>query len=102
LGAVEAFDADDVVLADGSRVRPDVVVAATGYHCGLEPLVRHLGVLGEQGRPTATGDRTHPSAPDLYFIGYTDTLGGHIREMRLEAGRIAEAIARRVRSLASS
>ena len=40
-------------------------------------------------------------AYEVEIIGYTDTLGGHIREMRLEAGRIARAIERRVR-LASS
>jgi putative flavoprotein involved in K+ transport len=33
---VTAFDGAAVVLADGSRMFPDVVVAATGYHPGLK------------------------------------------------------------------
>lgn len=36
---VTAFDGRAVVLADGSRVSPDAVVAATGYHPGLKPLL---------------------------------------------------------------
>ena len=66
--AVRDLDAQGAVLADGSRVRPDVVVAATGYGTGLEPLVGHLGVLGERGLPReATGG---PAAPGLWFVGY--------------------------------
>ena len=37
--AVTALDGRAVVLADGSRVFPDAIVAATGYHPGLRPLV---------------------------------------------------------------
>jgi putative flavoprotein involved in K+ transport len=49
---VTAFDGAAVVLADGSRMFPDVVVAATGYHPGLEPLVGHLTTIGEHGIPS--------------------------------------------------
>jgi putative flavoprotein involved in K+ transport len=31
VAAVEAFDGTDVVLADNSRIRPDVIICATGY-----------------------------------------------------------------------
>ena len=51
VAAVQAVDGADVVLADGSRVRPSVVVVATGYRAGLEPLVGHLGVLDGRGLP---------------------------------------------------
>ncbi|HWC31710.1 MAG TPA: NAD(P)/FAD-dependent oxidoreductase, partial [Actinomycetota bacterium] len=51
VAAVERLDGDDVVLADGSRVRVDAIVAATGFRRGLEPLVGHLGVLDDRGRP---------------------------------------------------
>ena len=47
-----------VVLADGSRVTPDVVVAATGYRRGLEPLVGDLDVLDDRGLPRVHGPRT--------------------------------------------
>jgi putative flavoprotein involved in K+ transport len=63
VAAVEGFDGADVLLADGARVQPDAVIAATGYRRGLEPLVGHLGVLDERGTPLVSGGRQHPSAP---------------------------------------
>ena len=52
---VESLDATGVELADGARVEPDVVICATGYRRGLEPLVGDLGVLDERGVPRALG-----------------------------------------------
>ena len=51
VAAVTAFDGERVILADGAELRPDVVIAATGYRRGLEPLVGHLGLLDGAGRP---------------------------------------------------
>jgi cation diffusion facilitator CzcD-associated flavoprotein CzcO len=65
---VEAFDGDTVSLTDGRRIRPDVVICATGYLPGLEDLVGHLGVLGERGMPVAK--RGEPAADGLRFLGY--------------------------------
>jgi putative flavoprotein involved in K+ transport len=99
VAAVEAFDGADVVLADQSRIQPDVVIAATGYSRVLEPLVGHLGVLDETGFPRVMADQTHPNAPRLYFNGYYATISGGLRHMRRHARRIARAIARdRVRT----
>jgi cation diffusion facilitator CzcD-associated flavoprotein CzcO len=64
---VERFDGGSVVLIDGSRLEPDVVVCATGYLRGLEPLVGHLGVLDEHGVPRAAGET--PAADGLRFLG---------------------------------
>ena len=38
-------------LADGNRAAVDTVIAATGYRTGPAPLVGHLGVLDDRGRP---------------------------------------------------
>ena len=38
-------------LADGMHLDPQSVICATGYRRALEPLVGHLGVLGERGLP---------------------------------------------------
>lgn len=95
VAAVESFDDDGaVVLADGSRITPDVVVAATGYRRGLEPLVGDLDVLDERGLPRVHGPRTSRSAPGLYFTGYTNPISGMFRELRIDAERIAAAISR--------
>ncbi|MDQ0812819.1 putative flavoprotein involved in K+ transport [Streptomyces sp. B3I7] len=98
VAAVEGFDGDAVLLADGSRVEPDAVIAATGYVRGLEPLVGHLGVLDTRGRPVVSGARTPENAPGLYFTGYTNPISGMLREMARDAERIARAVARGVRA----
>lgn len=91
--AVESFEGADVVLADGRRVRPDAVIAATGFRRGLEPLVGHLGLVGPNGRPTVHGARTDGAAPGLRFIGFTNPLSGNLREIGIDASRIARAVA---------
>ncbi|WP_431994688.1 flavin-containing monooxygenase [Streptomyces griseoflavus] len=94
VAAVEGFDGREVVLADGARISPDVVIAATGYVRGLESLVGGLGVLDGRGRPVAHGARTAPGAPGLHFTGYTNPISGNLRELALDAERIAKAVAR--------
>ncbi|GHE99298.1 monooxygenase [Streptomyces werraensis] len=94
VAAVKGFEAGEVLLADGERIAPDAVVAATGYERGLEGLVGGLGVLDERGRPVVRGARTPAGAPDLYFTGFTNPISGNLREMALDAQRIARAIAR--------
>ncbi|MFF1274003.1 flavin-containing monooxygenase [Streptomyces marokkonensis] len=94
VAAVEGFEEGRVVLADGERVAPDAVIAATGYARGLETLVGDLGVLDERGRPVAHGPRTAPGAPGLHFTGYTNPISGNLRELALDARRIAKAISR--------
>ncbi|MFJ8199957.1 flavin-containing monooxygenase [Streptomyces sp. NPDC096152] len=94
VAAVDAFDEGKVVLADGSRIGPDAVIAATGYVRGLEDLVGHLGVLDGRGRPVAHGPRAPHGAPGLYFTGFTNPISGMFRELAIDAERIARAVAR--------
>jgi putative flavoprotein involved in K+ transport len=94
VAAVEGFDGADVLLADGSRVQPEAVIAATGYRRALEPLVGHLGVLDARGMPLMHGPRQHPTAPGLFFTGYRGELSGQLRLMRFDARAISRAVAR--------
>ncbi|MFF9351002.1 flavin-containing monooxygenase [Streptomyces sp. NPDC014734] len=94
VAAVESFDGDTVVLADGERITPDAVIAATGYRRSLEGLVGHLGVLDARGRPVVHGRRTPKQAPGLYFTGFTNPISGMLRELALDAGKIAKRLAR--------
>ncbi len=91
--AVERFEEGEVVLAGGSRLSVDAVVAATGFRPGLEPLVGHLGVLDGEGRPAVAGSRTDQSAPGLYFAALQPTLSGLLRAAAQDAEHVAEAIA---------
>ena len=84
------FEGDEVVLTDGTRLRPDAVVVAAGYRQNLEPLVGDLGVLDARGLPRSHG--AEPALPGLYFTGFTNPISGMFRELRIDATRIARAI----------
>jgi cation diffusion facilitator CzcD-associated flavoprotein CzcO len=96
--AVTSFEASSVVLIDRTRLDADVVIAATGYRCGLESLVGQLGVLTDAGLPKSGG--AVAAEKGLWFlglltrpspIGYTGKqsvqLAGRIARELAEAGR---------------
>ena len=90
VAAVERFEDAAVVLADESRIRPDAVIAATGFRAGLDGLAGHLDVLGPRGLPLKTDGE--PVLPGLWFIGFTPTLGGQLREGSIAARKVAAAV----------
>ena len=92
VAAVTGFDGGKVLLADGSSVAAQAVIAATGYRRGLENMVGHLGVLDERGIPKVHGGP--PAAPGLFFLGYTVSLRGMLRDIAAEARRLAPAVDR--------
>ena len=95
VAAVAELEGSDVVLADGSRVTPDAVIACTGFRTALEPIVGHLGVLDARGTPLVDGPRDHASAPNLFFVGYTNVISGNLREIGVHARGLARVIAQR-------
>jgi hypothetical protein len=92
VAAVTGFEGDKVLLADGSAICAQAVIAATGYRRGLEEMAGHLGVLDESGMPKVHGGP--PAAPGLFFLGYTVSLRGMLRDIAADARRIAPAVAR--------
>jgi putative flavoprotein involved in K+ transport len=102
VAAVEAFEGSKAVLAGGERIEPDAVVAATGYARSLEGLVGHLGVLDARGRPVVHGARSPKDAPGLYFTGFTNPISGMLRELAIDAEKIAKTLAKSVRRSAAS
>lgn len=93
VAAVTGFDGSAVTLADGARIEPDAVIAATGYDPALAGLVGDLGVLDARGRPTVHGAATHPQAPGLRFVGLTNPLKGLLLQINLDARLVARAVA---------
>lgn len=93
LPAVERFDGADVVLANGARVQPDTVIAATGQRTGLRRLLGELEVLHEDERPLVHGGDTGPAAPGLHFIGYR-LPAGQLLDLRFDAPAIARRLSR--------
>ena len=90
---IASFGAERVHLADGTTIEPDVVICATGYRLGLEPLVGHLGVLDTSGRPRFVADRASPAHPGLWFLGHNSSTYGNLHIRRAEARRLARRIA---------
>jgi len=92
--ALERLTRDGVEFADGSSEVVDVVVVATGFGTGLESVLRDVpGVVGDDGQPLARSGRP-TAAPDLYVIGFDETIRGHLFEARRESKRLARTIAR--------
>lgn len=93
VAAVDHLDGHEVKLVDGSALRPDSVITATGFRPGLDQMVGHLGVLDERGMPIAHGARTAPGAPGLHFVGIEVQLAGLLREIGLEARSVGQVLA---------
>ena len=87
--SIESLDQTGLVLTGGTRIEADVLIAATGYTPGLEPLAGHLGALGQRGLPRRHGGEA--AAPGLRFIGYLPR-PGQIGQIGREARRAAQAI----------
>jgi NADPH-dependent 2,4-dienoyl-CoA reductase/sulfur reductase-like enzyme len=88
-GGIDRFTPDGVVFADGREGKFDAVVLATGFRSDLRRLIPDAdGVLDEHGAPRVTGRAT--AAPGLYFCGHIVSPTGQLREIGIEARRIAE------------
>ena len=91
-GDIARFTPTGVELAGGTSLDVDAVVLATGYRPGLEEfLPAWQQVCDADGRPTVSGGRT--ALPGLYFVGQFVSPSGMLREMGLEAERVAKLIA---------
>jgi indole-3-pyruvate monooxygenase len=91
-GEIARFTPDGVVFADDGALAVDAVVLGTGYRPALEEfLVSWQTVCDANGVPHVSGG---PSAlPGLYFCGQSVSPSGMLREIGLEARRIARHIA---------
>lgn len=89
---VRSFAGGEVTLEDGQVLRPDMVIAATGYRTGLEPMVRHLGVLDPRGKPLFNGGTSDPNLPGLWFTGMRPDLRGCFVHAIAQANAIAAKI----------
>jgi cation diffusion facilitator CzcD-associated flavoprotein CzcO len=91
VAAVEALEPERVILADGKSVRPEAIIAATGFSTDLGGLVGHLGVLDERGKPR--GGYASSLGHGLFAIGYGLPDSGPLRGIRLSATPLAREIA---------
>jgi cation diffusion facilitator CzcD-associated flavoprotein CzcO len=97
-GGIDRLTRDEAVFADATREEFDAIILATGFRPDLRQLVPDVdGVFDKQGMPLVTGQAT--SAPGLYFCGQITSPTGQLREIGLEARRIAEISKRYVAEL---
>lgn len=89
--AVTTFSPGSATFADGRVLPFDAVVLATGFRAGLAQFLDGADQLtNARGLPTTHGD---PAAAGLYFTGFRNPPTGALREIALEAPRIAASIA---------
>jgi indole-3-pyruvate monooxygenase len=92
-GDIERFTEDGVVFKDGETLALAALVLATGYRPALDEfLVQWREVCDPNGIPLTSGGPT--ALPGLYFCGQFVSPAGMLRQIRIEAGRIASHIAR--------
>src|SRR5271155_1212160 len=91
VAAVAALESERVILADGTGITPDVIIAATGFDPDLDGLVGHLGVLDEHGNPP--GGFASDMGGGMFAIGYGIPPSGPVRAIRLAATPLAGQIA---------
>ena len=89
-GGISRFTREGVVFDDGRAERFDAVILATGFQPDLRALLPDAAqALDAAGKPRVSGIA---AAPGLYFCGAKSVATGQIREMGIEAERIAKAI----------
>lgn len=92
---VRAVQPGGVVLADGRELPFDAIIYATGFRTGLHALIEGFDTIADgRGRPHRFGEET--GVPGLYFVGYRNPTTGALREIALEAPRVAKAIRARM------
>ena len=76
--AVECLTPTGAIFADGTNQAYDAIIAATGFSTGLDSLID-------------APDRTQPG---VYFIGYFQSLRGHLFEANRASRRLARQVER--------
>jgi hypothetical protein len=90
--AIDHFAGSDVHFVDATVCQPDIVICATGYRPGLEPLVAHLVELDRLGMPPFRGVTPSPSHPGLWFFGLNRSPYGNMHIRRREARLLARRL----------
>jgi cation diffusion facilitator CzcD-associated flavoprotein CzcO len=91
-GGIASLGPKTVTFA-GSQPEPfDAVILATGFRPDLRELLPDArGVLSDSGRPLVSGRPT--AEPGLFFCGAITSPTGQLREIGIEAVRLADAVA---------
>jgi indole-3-pyruvate monooxygenase len=87
---VQQFEGDGIRFIDGSLQPYDAVVLATGYDAGMSALSPELRAVTDQaGCPRGLD---HADLPGLFFVGYSTPPTGLLRQIAIDARRVAKRI----------
>jgi hypothetical protein len=70
-----------------------VIIAATGFRTGLKKILKVPGLIDGAGQPRFRSGRP-TSASGLYFVGFDETVRGHLFEISRESKRLAVEVDR--------
>ena len=87
-GNIDSFLPGAVRFSDGRTAEFDAVVLATGYRPALRELLGSHPALTEQGYPRAI-----EGGDGLYFVGFRNVGTGLLRQVGIDAERVAELVA---------
>jgi cation diffusion facilitator CzcD-associated flavoprotein CzcO len=88
-GDIASFEPKTVVFSRSSPERFDAVILATGFRPDLRALLPDApAVLSDSGKPFVSGRPT--AEPGLFFCGAITSPTGQLREIGIEAERIAD------------
>jgi pyridine nucleotide-disulfide oxidoreductase len=91
LPAIQEIHPDSVRFVDGVVLPFEAIILATGYSSGLDEVIKGFESIADaRGRPNRLGDETR--IPGLYFVGFRNPPTGALREIALEAPRVARSI----------
>jgi len=92
---IASIDGSGIRFVDGANASFDAIVLATGYRAGLGRWLAGVdAVLDARGLPKDHGRESQ--IPGLYFCGFRNPTTGALREIAIEAERIAAALSTRV------
>jgi cation diffusion facilitator CzcD-associated flavoprotein CzcO len=94
VAAIEEFSQAGVLLEGGETVRPDIVIAATGYRTGLGQMLGTLPVLDSKGVPLFNGPQSDPKFPGLWLAGMRPSVRGYFANSCIQAKEMASAISK--------
>jgi hypothetical protein len=91
LPAVQEILPDGVRFAGGALHPFEAIIFATGYTPGLDKVIQDFEAIADaRGRPNRFGEES--GIPGLFFVGFKNPPTGALREIALEAPRVARSI----------
>ncbi len=91
-GDIASFTREGVEFKQSPAERFDAIILATGFRPDLRPLLPDArGVLSAAGAPLVSGRAT--AEPGLFFCGAIPSALGQLRQIGIDATRIADGVA---------